>query len=81
MCDTSILASVPRSEDLVAPADPSPRRYGLPAWRSIIATWRKRVRFRRALAEKAKANPHLIADMGLKSWQVEAEIAKPFWRP
>jgi uncharacterized protein YjiS (DUF1127 family) len=28
----------------------------------------------------AKANPHLIEDIGMKKWQVEAEIAKPFWQ-
>jgi uncharacterized protein YjiS (DUF1127 family) len=56
------------------------RHYSLAALRSIIATWRRRIRLRRELAQKAKANPHLIEDMGLKRWQVEAEIAKPFWR-
>ena len=64
----------------VGPAEVSRRRYSLATLRSIIATWRKRRCFRRDLEEMAKANPHLIADIGLKRWQVEAELAKPFWQ-
>ena len=62
-------------------AEALPRRHGLAALRGIIATWRERGRFRRELEETAKANPHLIDDIGLKRWQVEAEIAKSFWQP
>lgn len=66
MNDTSILASVPHQ----------------PSWplRSIIATWRERMRFRRQLGQMSKADPHLIDDIGLTGRQVEAEIAKPFWQ-
>jgi uncharacterized protein YjiS (DUF1127 family) len=46
----------------------------------MIAAWRERIWFRRELEQKSKDNPHLIADIGLTRWQVEAEIAKPFWR-
>ena len=55
-------------------AEGSRRHYSLATLRSMIATWRERIRFRKELAQKAKANPHLIEDMGLKRWQVEAEI-------
>lgn len=64
MNDTSILVSAPHQ----------------PSWplRSIIATWRERMCFRRQLERMSKANPHLIDDIGLTRRQVEAEIAKPF---
>ena len=45
-----------------------------------MATWRARIRFRRGLEEMWKTAPHLIEDIGLKKWQVEAEIAKRFWQ-
>ena len=84
MNDTPILASAPhqaaRPATPLGPAKVSRRHYRLAALRSMIATWRERRRFRWELAQKSKANPHLIEDMGLKGWQVEAEIAKPFWR-
>jgi uncharacterized protein YjiS (DUF1127 family) len=64
----------------VGPAEVSRRHYSLATLRSIIATWRERIRFRRKLAEMSRANFHLIDDIGLKRWQVEAEIAKPFWQ-
>lgn len=48
--------------------------------RSIIAIWSERIRFRWQLAQMARANPHLIDDVGLTPHQVEAEIAKPFWQ-
>ncbi|WP_448950676.1 DUF1127 domain-containing protein [Labrys neptuniae] len=48
---------------------------------TLIATWRERIRLRRELEEKARDTPHLIKDMGLETWQIEAEIAKPFWQP
>jgi uncharacterized protein YjiS (DUF1127 family) len=72
MNDMSTLAS--------APHQVSRRHHGLASLRSMIATWRRRIRFRRELAQKAKATPHLIEDMGLRRWQVEEELAKPFWR-
>lgn len=62
------------------PADASRRPNGLAALRSLIATWRERIRLRRKLAEMAKANPYLIDDIGLTKRQAEAEIAKPFWQ-
>jgi uncharacterized protein YjiS (DUF1127 family) len=84
MTDTPILASAPhqaaRPGTPAGPTGLSRRHYSLATLRSMIATWRERIRFRRELAQKSKANPHLIEDMGLKRWQVEAEIAKPFWR-
>jgi len=51
----------------------------LAALRSLVATWRERIRLRRALARMAKANPYLIDDIGLTRREAEAEIAKPFW--
>jgi uncharacterized protein YjiS (DUF1127 family) len=61
-------------------AEVSRRRYSLATLRSIIATWRWRIRFRWELEQKSKDNPHLIDDIGLTRRQVEAEIAKPFWQ-
>ena len=61
------------------PAGASRRLYSLATLPGLIATWRKRRCFRRDLEEMAKANPHLIDDIGMKRWQVEAELAKPFW--
>jgi uncharacterized protein YjiS (DUF1127 family) len=84
MNDTPTLASAPhrvaRPGTPVGPAEVSRRHYSLATLRSIIATWRERIRFRRELEETWKANPHMIDDIGLKRWQVEAEIAKPFWQ-
>jgi uncharacterized protein YjiS (DUF1127 family) len=64
----------------VGPADVSRRHYSLATLRSIIATWRWRIRFRWELEQMSKANPHLIDDIGLTRRQVEAEIAKRFWQ-
>ena len=84
MDDTHTLASAPhRAAPPGTPARPaelSRRHCGLATLRSMIATWRERIWFRRELEQKSKDNPHLIADIGLTRWQVEAEIAKPFWR-
>lgn len=63
-----ILTSLPTHDD------------GLPSPVSLFATWRWRVRFRWELAQKARASPHLIDDIGLTKQQVEQEIAKPFWQ-
>jgi len=66
-----------------APAGPAevPRRHAsLATLRSMIATWRERIRVRKALARMSKANPYLIDDIGLTRRQAEAEIAKPFWQ-
>ncbi|RWN54816.1 MAG: DUF1127 domain-containing protein [Mesorhizobium sp.] len=56
------------------------RQHSLATLRSIIAAWDERKRFRWELEQMAKDNPHLIDDIGLTRRQVEAEIAKPFWR-
>ncbi|MGX1788780.1 DUF1127 domain-containing protein [Bosea sp. NPDC055332] len=48
--------------------------------RGILVTWRERIRTRWKLAQMAQENPHLLKDIGLTTQQVEAEIAKPFWR-
>ncbi len=61
-------------------AELSCRPHGLAALLSMIATWRERIRVRRALGQMSKANPYLIDDIGLTRRQVEAEIAKPFWQ-
>ena len=61
------------------PACVARRPAGLAALRSLVATWRERIRLRRALARMAKANPYLIDDIGLTRREAEAEIAKPFW--
>ena len=55
-------------------------RRNLATLRSIIAAWDERKRFRWELEQMSKDNPHLIDDIGLTRRQVEAEIAKPFWR-
>jgi len=57
------------------------RLYSLSALRSMVATWRERIRLRRELEEMSRTNPHMIKDIGLTSWQVEGEIAKRFWQP
>ena len=61
-------------------AEASRRPYSLVALRSVVAIWRWRIHFRWKLEQMAKANPHLIDDIGLTRRQVEAEIAKPFWQ-
>ncbi|MDX3973754.1 DUF1127 domain-containing protein [Shinella sp.] len=61
-------------------ADVSNRPSSLTVLRNTITIWDKRQRFRWDLAQKSKANPHLIDDIGLTTQQVEAEIAKPFWQ-
>jgi uncharacterized protein YjiS (DUF1127 family) len=72
---TSHQAARPRTPGL---AKVSRRPLAIP--RSTIAIWRERIRLRWELAEMARDNPHLIDDIGLTRQQVEAEIAKPFWR-
>ncbi|WP_419695659.1 DUF1127 domain-containing protein [Mesorhizobium muleiense] len=64
----------------VEPAGILRRQHSLATLRSIIAAWDDRKRFRWELEQMAKNNPHLIDDIGLTRRQVEAEIAKPFWR-
>jgi uncharacterized protein YjiS (DUF1127 family) len=84
MYDTPTLASAPHQaagpETPLGPAEVSRRHYSLATLRSIIATWRERIRLRAKLEQMSKANPHLIEDIGLTRRQVEAEIAKRFWQ-
>jgi uncharacterized protein YjiS (DUF1127 family) len=53
---------------------------GRPRLGSLIAAWDDRAYFRSQLARMAKDTPELIDDIGLTTAEVEAEIAKPFWR-
>lgn len=64
-----------------SPARPKPvsRRPGLAELIQLISVWRARRRFRWDLEQIARDNPHLIYDIGLSRWQIEAEIAKRFW--
>ncbi|QJP14930.1 DUF1127 domain-containing protein [Starkeya sp. ORNL1] len=84
MKDTSTLASAPhhaaRPGTPVGQAEASRRHDSLATLRSIVATWRWRIRFRRELELKSLASPHLLDDIGVTRRQVEAEIAKPFWQ-
>lgn len=84
MNDTPTLAPAPhqtaRRGTPVGLAEVSRQHNRLATLRSMIATWCERIRFRRELEKKSKANPHLIDDIGLTTRQVEAEIAKPFWQ-
>jgi uncharacterized protein YjiS (DUF1127 family) len=85
MNDTCTLASAShhaaRRAAPMGTADVS-RRHDSPATlRSIIATWRWRIRYRWELAQMSRDNSHLIDDIGLTRRQVEAEIAKRFWQP
>lgn len=73
MNDARILASAPHRAA-------AHRRCKPATLRGIIATWRWRMRSRWELERKLRENPHLIDDIGLTIRQVEAEIAKPFWR-
>jgi uncharacterized protein YjiS (DUF1127 family) len=56
------------------------RAHGLAALRGLIRSWRSRSRFRRDLADRLEAAPHLVDDIGLTRRQVDAELAKPFWQ-
>ena len=84
MNDTSTLGSAPHQAGWpgppVGPAEASRRHHSLASLRSMIATWRERIRVRRQLEQMSKANPYLIDDIGLTRRQAEAEIAKPFWQ-
>jgi uncharacterized protein YjiS (DUF1127 family) len=60
---------------------PAARTHDGPATlQNLVASWRWRMRYRRELLQKARHDPHLLEDIGLTRRQVEAEIAKPFWR-
>lgn len=64
----------------VGRAGVSRRHYSLAILRSMLATWRWRMRYRWELEQKLQDDPHLIDDIGQTRRQAEAEIAKPFWR-
>jgi uncharacterized protein YjiS (DUF1127 family) len=42
-----------------------------------LGTWRRRIQERRAFAHLDQRD---LRDMGLSRWEVEREVAKPFWR-
>jgi uncharacterized protein YjiS (DUF1127 family) len=74
------LASAPHQAETTSVEPARMSRRNLATLRSIIAAWDERKRFRWELEQMAQDNPHLIDDIGLTRRQVEAEIAKPFWR-
>ncbi|MFC2248050.1 DUF1127 domain-containing protein [Labrys portucalensis] len=80
MNDFPALGSTCRHQAWLRGDETSRRLYCLAMLPRMITIWRKRIYFRRDLEAMAKANPHLIDDIGMKKWQVEAEIAKPFWQ-
>ncbi|HEX2115500.1 MAG TPA: DUF1127 domain-containing protein [Alphaproteobacteria bacterium] len=45
-----------------------------------IQIWVSRYRQRRALADLAAMNNHLLRDIGVSLQDAEREAAKPFWR-
>jgi len=47
---------------------------------ALIKAWDDRAYYRGQLARIANHTPELIEDIGLTRRQIEAEIAKPFWR-
>jgi uncharacterized protein YjiS (DUF1127 family) len=59
--------------------DPSVRRQaGAIAWTGdLLRTWRRRIQERQAFAHLDQRD---LRDMGLSQWEVESELAKPFWR-
>jgi uncharacterized protein YjiS (DUF1127 family) len=56
----------------------SHRPSGTTGWFSrLIQMWRARIRERHALA---KLDHRDLRDIGLSRWEIERELAKPFWR-
>jgi uncharacterized protein YjiS (DUF1127 family) len=54
------------------------RRLGVTAWiGGLFGMWRRRIRERQAFAHLDQRD---LRDMGLSQWEVETELAKPFWR-
>jgi uncharacterized protein YjiS (DUF1127 family) len=43
----------------------------------LVGTWRRRIQERQAFAHLDQRD---LRDMGLSQWEVETELAKPFWR-
>jgi uncharacterized protein YjiS (DUF1127 family) len=46
---------------------------------TLIALWRQRVTYRRALRRMLEAHSHLISDIGLTEAEARAEANRPFW--
>jgi uncharacterized protein YjiS (DUF1127 family) len=44
---------------------------------TLFATWRRRSQERQTLAHLEYRD---LRDMGVSQWEVETELAKPFWR-
>jgi uncharacterized protein YjiS (DUF1127 family) len=62
----------------VYPVPSSHRRIGLTSWLGrLVGTWRRRIRERQAFAS---LDYRELRDIGLSRWDVEREVAKPFWR-
>jgi uncharacterized protein YjiS (DUF1127 family) len=56
----------------------SRRPLGLTSWlEGLVGTWRRRMRERQAFA---RLDYRELRDIGLSRWDVERELAKPFWR-
>ncbi len=54
------------------------RPLGLTSWLGrLVGTWRRRIRERQAFA---RLDYRELRDIGLSRWDVERELAKPFWR-
>jgi uncharacterized protein YjiS (DUF1127 family) len=54
------------------------RPTGLTSWLGrLLGTWRRRIRERQAFA---RLDYRELRDIGLSRWDVERELAKPFWR-
>ena len=49
-------------------------------WLQQIRLWRSRHRQRRALADVAAMNNHLLRDIGTSLQDAQREAVKPFWR-
>jgi uncharacterized protein YjiS (DUF1127 family) len=63
---------------------PEPREDATPfavACLHRLQTWIGRHRQRKALAELAAMNNHLLQDIGVSQGVAFREAAKPFWRP
>jgi uncharacterized protein YjiS (DUF1127 family) len=63
------------------PADPHEARPGATIhFLRQIQIWISRYRQRRALADLAAMNNHLLRDIGVSLRDAEREAAKPFWQ-
>ena len=60
-----------------ATALPSARRGVADSIRDTIRLWRRRLRERRAMEF---FNDRDLRDIGVSQWEIDREIAKPFWR-